>query len=507
MFTAFVLFYNLDGRLLWNDEAETALLAGNVIKYGLPKVVVDGKNLIAYTATSADSNEKQVWIWSPWLKEYVAAASFSLLGKSTAAARLPFAVAGFLGVVLFARLVFTMYGSHETAIIAMLFFISSELFILHVRQCRYYSTVIFAEVWLILGLYHLFNARYRRGALHMAMALAVQFYCNYIIVIGNVLAIALTALIANEHNRRLSWRYIASGLAAFTLMAAPWILYARPWVQKGFIYMNFYFNNLRFYAVEVNFHLFPYILLLIPAGYKAFKWGTGGKRLFPADNTPRQSAVEFFLWILIPLQLIIFSLAPGQFLRYVTSLIPVVSAIQALLIMRYIKAALVRYVLAGLICLTNFLPVYGLYLLNYGHKPAFPIINLVRSIAAPYSDRMEDVIRFLKKEAAPNESILVFDTEFPLMFYTGMQIIDGRLHSEKPIQKPDWIFLKCVSCMFDIEPMELPASILNGYNRIEIEVHNTKTGGMIPDPDRYEYFSAEDKETFAIYKRKPDAPR
>jgi hypothetical protein len=221
------------------------------------------------------------------------------------------------------------------------------------------------------------------------------------------------------------------------------------------------------------------------------------------EKTPPQGDVELFLWIVIPLQLIIVSVAPGQFLRYIIPVIPIASVLQALLLKRYIKAALLRYILVGLICLTNFLPVYGLYFFDYGHKPAFPIVNLIRSIAVPYANRMEDVVRFLKKEAAPNESVLVFDSEFPLMFHTGMQIIDGRFVSGKTIRKPDWIFPKCVSCVMDLEPMKLPEVSLKDYNPIEIEVHSSKTGGMIPDPDRYEYFTAGDKEKFVVYKRNP----
>ena len=37
-FLFFLAFCNLDGRPFWGDEAETALLARNVLKFGVPKV-------------------------------------------------------------------------------------------------------------------------------------------------------------------------------------------------------------------------------------------------------------------------------------------------------------------------------------------------------------------------------------------------------------------------------------------------------------------------------------
>src|SRR5215469_4160871 len=42
----FLAFCNLDSRLFWGDEAETALLARNVVKFGVPKVD-DGVNHIS----------------------------------------------------------------------------------------------------------------------------------------------------------------------------------------------------------------------------------------------------------------------------------------------------------------------------------------------------------------------------------------------------------------------------------------------------------------------------
>ncbi|KWT85000.1 glycosyltransferase family 39 protein [Candidatus Magnetominusculus xianensis] len=501
VFAAATLFSNLGNRLLWGDEATTALLAESITKHGLPKVS-DGKNLITYIGTELDSNKAQVWTWAPWTGEYLAAASFFLFGKSTATARLPFTFVGLFCVIIFARLVYKIYESHETAIMAALCLVTSELFILHVRQCRYYSVVIFAEIWLILGLYHLFTGRARRGTIHMSMALALMFYCNYIIIIGNIIAIVFTTILVHERRKYL-WRYILSGFAAFTLMAAPWILYAKPWTQAGQVNSRLYIPKLHYYAVEINFHMFPFVLLLIPVGYFIFK---GRSLHISSGKTPAQRDLELFLWILIPCQLVIISVAPGLFVRYFTHLIPVFCILQAMLLTRYIRPMLPRYALVGLLCFTNLLSMLGLYFFQYGHKPAFPVINLMRSIATPYTSRLDDVVAFLKKEAAPGESILVYDSEFPLIFYTDMQVIDGRFTYGKTV-RPDWFFPIGPSCVFDMKPDSIPEDLSNDFTPVEIEVHKTKRSGSIGDPDKYEYFTATDKEKFVIYKRKPETRR
>ncbi|MBF0456600.1 MAG: glycosyltransferase family 39 protein [Nitrospirae bacterium] len=502
VFAALTLFYNLGDRLLWGDEATTALLAESITKHGLPKVS-DGKNLITFAGPNVDANKEQVWTWTPWLGEYLAAASFSIFGKSTAAARLPFAAFGFFCVILLTRLVYKMTGSHEKAIIAALCLVTSEMFILHCRQCRYYSIVIFAEIWLILGLYHLFAGRSRRGSVHMSLALAVTFYCNYILVIGNITAIVFTSILAQQRNKRL-WRSVISGFAAFASMVTPWLLYAKPWRQAGQVSNRLYIPKIHYYAVEINFHMFPFILLLIPAGYLIFGrlWGTGQIAAGKTPAEPVHKDLEFFLWIIIPVQLVIISAAPGLYSRYFTHLIPVFCILQALLLTRYVKAALPRYVLVGLICFTNLLSIFGLYFFRYGHKPAFPVINLMRSVASPYTGRLNDVVAFLKKEAAPNDSVLVFDSEFPLIFYTDMKIIDGRYIDTKKMPVPDWFFPAGPSCVFDLKPDNIPNDLSKDFTPIEIEVHKSKRAGGIPDPDKYEYFTTDEKEKFVIYKRK-----
>lgn len=498
-FAAFMIFYNLGGRLLWGDEATTALLAKNILKYGLPKVT-DGKNLITYIGQNLDSNKDHVWTWAPWIGEYLTAASFYIVGQSTTAARLPFAVIGFLSAILFARLVFKIYGSHDKAVIAALGLITSEMFILHVRQCRYYSVMIFAEILLVLGFYHLLVGRARRGVFYMAAALSLQFYCNYIIVIGNIIAIAFTAILVHERHRRL-WRYFVSVFAAFTLAAVPWILYAKPWRQAGQVNSGLYIPKLHYYAVEINFHMFPFALLLIPMGYFIFRRAGGHRTAESEAGQPAIKDVELFLWTVIPSQLAVISIAPGIYIRYFVPIVPVFCILQAVLLTRYIKGVVLRYMLVGLLCFTNLLSVFGLYFFPYGHKPAFPIINLARSVATPYRGRLDDVIAFLKREAGPDDSVLVFDSEFPLIFYTDMRVIDARFLTGKDDVRPDWFFPIGPSCVFDWKPDDIPDYLAKDFTPLQIEVHKSKRTGSIPDPDKYEYFTADDKENFVIYKR------
>lgn len=77
----FFAFCNLDGRLFWEDEAETALLARSILHHGVPHVD-DGQNHIVIHGDPYDARNG-VWTWSPWLPDYITAASFAVFGQTT----------------------------------------------------------------------------------------------------------------------------------------------------------------------------------------------------------------------------------------------------------------------------------------------------------------------------------------------------------------------------------------------------------------------------------------
>jgi hypothetical protein len=84
---AFLLLFHLDHRPFWQDEAETAGLARNVLKYGVPRSY-DGVNIISQEQ-GREYDQNFLWRWSPWLQIYIAAAGFKIGGLTTYAGRFP----------------------------------------------------------------------------------------------------------------------------------------------------------------------------------------------------------------------------------------------------------------------------------------------------------------------------------------------------------------------------------------------------------------------------------
>ncbi len=188
LISSFLLFYNLDDRFLWGDEAETALLAVNTTKTGLPKVT-DGKNEITLYGLGIDSNEDHIWTHRPFLDQYLTAISFLTFGKNTFAARFPFALIGVITIVLLAAVTYRIYNDHRIALITALLLGSNIVFLLYARNCRYYAIIMFLQVSLFYGYHRLINRQTVSGSILISVTLIGQCYCNYIVIERSVASI------------------------------------------------------------------------------------------------------------------------------------------------------------------------------------------------------------------------------------------------------------------------------------------------------------------------------
>ncbi|MBF0515552.1 MAG: glycosyltransferase family 39 protein [Nitrospirae bacterium] len=501
IFAALVLLYNLQQRLYWGDEAETANLAVNITKFGLPKSD-DGKNTITINGTDADTSDI-VWTWRPWLDLYVTAASFAIIGKTTAAGRLPFALFGLASVVFIAVVARGIYKTHAGAILTALFFVTNQAFILHARQCRYYAIVIAAEILLIYGLFLILRGRRGSGQVCTAIALVLQFYCNYIIVIGGILSLGIFTVIMRRRGKAIA-RPVVIAVSAFLVAALPWLIYARPWGQLGQLADRDPAVKVFNYIQEINFHMFPLVLIFIPMVGYIYRKIHGAKS---TANTSAQTDIthdmNLLLLISIPCQLPAAALSPGIFMRYIIVLAPVFCLLQGYIISKYVKPAIVGCALTAVLCLTNYLSYYPAYFMKGFHEPELPLMTLVRDIVSRHTDAIDDTVAFLKKEGQPDESILVKDPEFPLIFYTGMEIIDYRFHHGVFAERlPDWIFPLSISGVLANSAFTIPDEIAQLYDPITITVHNSTRGGNMPEPDKHESLSQSATVNLVIYHKK-----
>ena len=262
----FLAFCNLDGRLFWEDEAETTDLAKNILKFGIPRVD-DGVNHLSVNGYRFDERAG-IWTWSPWLPQYVTAASFAVFGPSTWTGRAPFALIGWLSVVLLGATAWKIYRSHWVALACMLLLGTSEVFLLHIRQCRYYSISVLAEILVVYGMYQTL-AKNRAGSWLVLTGLLLQFYCNYISALANVPVLLVLAWnLFRQKNRALHPLSIALG--TWVLLSLPWLFYTEAWRQESAEMHTTFGYFVQFYTSQFHFHFLPWCVVLPPGGRLAF---------------------------------------------------------------------------------------------------------------------------------------------------------------------------------------------------------------------------------------------
>jgi len=131
------VFTGLQRDYLWADEGDTAVLARNILKYGVP-TAWDG---VTFTDSDFGSrlNDDFVMVSSPWLQYYVTAVSFALAGESTWAARLPFALMGLLTIALVYVLLVRATANRWTAATGAALLTLSVQFLIFSRSSRHYT--------------------------------------------------------------------------------------------------------------------------------------------------------------------------------------------------------------------------------------------------------------------------------------------------------------------------------------------------------------------------------
>lgn len=506
----FLAFCNLDSRPFWGDEAETALLARNVLKFGVPKVD-DGVIHISIHGDKFDARDG-VWTWSPWLQEYIAAGSFAVFGETTWAGRAPFAFIGWLAFIALGLVAWQIYRSHRVALAAMLLMGTSEVFLLHIRQCRYYSITVLAQILVIYGIY-LILAKNKGGSWFILAGLLLQYFCNYTCAFANFPILMLLGCLTLFPRDRGALRRLLLCFGIFLLFAVPWMLFAETWREASAEGRDTQAHLLRFYAWQFHFHFFPWCYALLPIGGWLVRRIVGqasvphcGIEAASSRQSDRfnpstlQRFNEIHLLGLMILYVPVLLVMPLAFSRYLLPLLPIACLLVAVWLFRYIKWTWLVCVILFVQCLTNLLAVA-----TDPFRKAYPIrspfADVLFSSLLPYEDRLTDLLKFIGDNAKPGDTLLSWDPEFPLAFYTHLKIIDGRLTRDPFHPLPNWILPE--SATGDLyQKHELPDALKSHYERIDLNVHNSTQVDTIPEPEAYGLQTASSMKPFVIYKLK-----
>lgn len=494
-----LLLWGLAGKYLWQDEAATAVLATRMLRFGRP-LAYDGVNFITtdhfvaedsrtigqrtsdpktavdYYVRQGELKPDSTWTWQPWGSFVLCALSFEVLGKTTLAARLPFALAGILTVLLLYRLVLEYYSHRLMAFAAAVFLTFNCYWILHSRQCRYYSL---SSLFLILTLlaYLRWQQGRRWGAVLFVLAAWTWFQFDYGTVWPVLIVIFVDALVAQRQNL---WRPIVVG-AALAASIAPFAYYYELWGRHA-AQVDTWLQRWQLNLFNMNEYVAPAVVVVAAVGVLLWRW----KQLPELERR----LVGIACGIVLALAFWVPSVAPYAFLRYVVIATPIGCLLGAWVMVRLAGRFSELAVLGAAVWIVTpwlslplhaFVPQPDWYKNGMFVRPE--LSTLEAEVFGHGDDPNREVIEWLRKNTAPSDQILINYEDVPLMFYLPNPIRGGiaAFRAEDDAKSPPDVAVLRPS--FGSYPIPVFVREMERYDwsRAPVEIPD-KAWGNNPDP-------------------------
>ncbi|MBU0571442.1 MAG: glycosyltransferase family 39 protein [Candidatus Omnitrophica bacterium] len=420
---AILIFANLGNQFLWQDEAETAVLAERVLEYGFPKAF-DGENLINPTIRTGYAGDYG-WKYHPWSQFYVTALSFKIFGANTFTARLPFAILGVLSVLLLYILAYRLTANRFIAGCSAFLMTFSIPYLLFMRQCRYYAPAVFL-ILLILIFYSKFLERRSRGPVVMfSSGLIALGYTVHGMFIPLFIAIGLHYLIF-AFDKKTFKKILPAGLIVI-MAVLPWFMYSGSASHMAVITPVRLWKNLEFQFRMVNKFIFPIlffgIVYLIRAVWKR------KSRIYLTEG--EKKAVTLILAV-SAVSITVFCFAQERNFRYLVYFIPLFAILEAMILLRLVNFSRVLFSLFILISIST-----GVFNMGY---PNYYLPRYLCEITHDYDGPIEGITRFLNKNARAGDTVKIIYGDIPVMFYTDLKVDNSQIYDAGHM--PEWIVFR-----------------------------------------------------------------
>ena len=418
---AVFLFARLGNGCLWQDEAETALLARHTLRFGYPRAT-DGRNAIEIEPFGYGPG--QSWVYSPWLPDYLLAGVFALFGESTTAARLPFAAAGWLSLLLAWRLAARLTPDRAVHRLTVALLACSVPFLLHMRQCRYYAltAALILGVCLAALAYH--DKPDRRTGAWLAGLLVLLFHANFGAFVPTVAAVAAHHLLFRP---QAPWRRTAILGGCVAALTVPWALF---FYRPGFVGAPSAaraIHHAEFYARVANKYLVPMaFMLLVTLGRLLMK------RRAPGPPVNRPAARLIALVVICTFAFLVF--VPDQrHLRYLILVLPLLAMGEAWWLAGWWRRS--RLVGGFVIALAVLTTVW-----HAPPPPRVPLAQFFDELTHAYTGPMDGVVAYLRAHGRAEERVKIPYDDRTLMFYTDLRVeLPSRFLEDTD---PDWIVIR-----------------------------------------------------------------
>jgi 4-amino-4-deoxy-L-arabinose transferase-like glycosyltransferase len=482
-FAAWLFLANLGDQRLWDDEAQTALIAKTVMTDGVPRGY-DGRNYFSQEL-GREYGRNYVYRWHTWLSFYVVAGVFSVCGVSQWTARIPFALMGLATVPLcywFAR---SLWQSRRAAVLAAFLLSVSVPYLIFSRQCRYYSLCALLS---LLGLmaYYQWMRGWRWGPIAFVVSAVLLFHSLFLYWAVLVIAVLIHAAIF--HRDRLIKVAVWSGVTL--LLNAPWLVWLLspprvggypdrndPWTWPFMI-----FNR---YLTETYLHAFSPILLVVlgvlaaVARVREKKWNT-----LSADTV--RGASLLLLFILVNYAFLCLA-TPLYFFRYLAPAIPLLCLLSG----KILDSAMRLHWSLGAAALAA--------ILFLGTIP-----DHCYEITHHYTGPVDAMVTYLNEHGKPDDVVAITYGDLPLKFYTKMRVVGGLTGEDlTPAQEADWvIFRNDIHCDKDRAVAEYLVKNLPWQRYRKIVLDCTDIGwNNREEPDSHFYRTETGEPKLMIYRK------
>ncbi len=400
---AALLTANLGQRLLWQDEAEVALLARSIDAHGVP-TAWDGRNIITQQ-NGTEFDDGFTWRWSAWGGPFIVWASTTCFGQTPFGFRFPGALFGWLTILITFFMARRWTGRTDVALLSCTFLLLNIPFLLHARQCRYYSIISCLGITMLWTWRSLPN---RRAWIALTLCGAAMFYVNELALAALMGPLLVYAIAVDRHRRRIRWTLSAIG--AMALIGIPEIL-------------------MRTQASGAAWHTLALGEAGLRIGKGLFEWNNV---IFPAIalalilvfRRHLRPATEKLAWLML-CALALFPLLMTPFLdpniRYATYGFPLAALLIAAVtvdVWRWRRPAAVG--IAAILLGTNLVAIGPIVWL--GRPLKSEIVGFAQEITEDYRGPTEAIVALLNDEAKPDDVLLATYGQLPLMLHTPLRI-------------------------------------------------------------------------------------
>ncbi len=464
--SAILVLFQLGSNCIWEDEAQTAVIAKNILATARP-AASDGKNFVSIFADHRDVRDG-LYIWQGWFPSYLAAGSMAVFGRSAAGARLPFAIAFVVFIGFYYNFLRRRDDRPGHIWLTLFLTITCVPLLLHSRQCRYYALLPLLSL-LVVDSY--LSVLTKPNPKHLAMIVVWgTIFLNSFFPGAFLLAVALIIDLIRRRPAGYVLKKLATAGAIILLLNLPVAWFCRIWYRR--FGTESFFNDpaawgmyLLRYLLILNNYFFPFSVMVAAC---VLKWKSFSRKKFFANE------LNFLFLVICATQLVGFAvLSDYPFTRYILGITPFLMFFAAGCIeaISFNKPWLV-WLVAAVVTMTNVLNCLPLPLLRHTKLQdaqwttagidlhfidpknvrfsfargevkelinltlEFPFLNYARSLARPPHGPIDLIVDYLQKNAGPTDRVKISYGDLPLMFHTDLTIT-GSTETGPP--GPEWI--------------------------------------------------------------------